>query len=115
MCHNFTTNRKISRFHERCLCIIYNDKQSSFAELLEKDGSSSIHDKNIQYLALEMYKVSNGLSPAHISDIFKHKNSYPYNLRHDSEFFRRLVKTVFDRTESISYLGSKTWDIFPVT
>ena len=30
MCHNRTTNRKINRLHERCLRIIYNDKQSSF-------------------------------------------------------------------------------------
>ena len=62
MCHNRTTNRKINRLHERCLRI-YNDKQSSFKMLLEKDSSVSIHDKNIQCLATEMYKVSNGLSP----------------------------------------------------
>ena len=33
MCHNRTTNRKINRFHERYLRIIYNDKQSSFKML----------------------------------------------------------------------------------
>ena len=38
MCHNRTNNRKINRLHERCLRIIYNDKQSSFIELLEKDN-----------------------------------------------------------------------------
>ena len=27
MCHNRTTNRKVNRLHERCLRIIYNDKQ----------------------------------------------------------------------------------------
>ena len=64
-----TTNRKINRLHERCLRIIYNDKQSSFKILLEKDSSVSIHDRNIQCLATEMYKVSNGLSP-HIVAIF---------------------------------------------
>ena len=30
MCHIRTANRKINRLHERCLRIIYNDKQSSF-------------------------------------------------------------------------------------
>ena len=39
MCHSRTNNRKIDRLHERCLRIIYNDKQSSFRELLEKDSS----------------------------------------------------------------------------
>ena len=41
MCHNGTTNRKTNRLHERCLRIIYNDKQSSFKMLLEKDSSVS--------------------------------------------------------------------------
>ena len=53
MCHNRKTNRKINRLHERCLRITYNDKQSSFKMLLEKDSSVSIHDKNIQCLTTE--------------------------------------------------------------
>ena len=36
MCHSRTNKRKIDRLHERCLRIIYKDKQSSFKELLEK-------------------------------------------------------------------------------
>ena len=94
MCHNRTTNRKINRLHERCLRIIYNDKQSSFKMLLEKDSSVSIHDKNIQCLATEMYKVSNGLSPPIVSNIFTHKNCHPYNLRLNSQFSRPLVRSV---------------------
>ena len=113
MCHNRTTNRKINRLHERCLRIIYNDKQSSFKMLLEKDSSVSIHDKNIQCLATEMYKVSNGLSPPIVSNIFTHKNCHPYNLRLNSQFSRPLVRSVFHGTESISYLGPVIWDILP--
>ena len=74
MCHNRTTDRKINRLHERCLRIIYNDKQSSFKMLLEKDSSVSIHYRNIQCLATEMYNVSNGLSPPLVSNIFTEKN-----------------------------------------
>ena len=73
MCHNRTTNRKINSLHERCLRIIYNEKQSSFKMLLEKDSSVSIHDRNIQCLATEMYKVSNRLSPPIVSNIFTKK------------------------------------------
>ena len=46
--------------------MIYCDKQSSFKELLEKDGSFSIHERNIQILATEMYKVSKCMSPLQI-------------------------------------------------
>ena len=71
MCHNSTTNRKISRLHERCLRIIYYGKQSSFKMLLEKDSSVSIHDINIQCLATEMYKVTS--CHRQQSSIFLHK------------------------------------------
>ena len=33
MCHSRTNNRKINRLHERCLRIMYNDKQPSFIKL----------------------------------------------------------------------------------
>ena len=89
MCHNHMTNRKINymnRLHERCLRIIYNDKQSSFKMLLNKDSYVSIHNRNIQCLATEMCKVSSGLSPPLVINIFAQKNCYPYNLRLNSQF-----------------------------
>ena len=60
MCHSRENYRKIKRLHEICLRTTYNDKQSSFNELLEKDGSVSIHERNLQVLDSEMYKISNG-------------------------------------------------------
>ena len=75
MCHNRTTNRKINGLHEKCLCIIYNDKQSSFKMLLKKYSSASIHDRNNQCLATEMHEVSNLQSPPLLNKIFKKKKS----------------------------------------
>ena len=57
--------------HERCLGIIYNDKQLSFTELLNKDNSVLIHTRNIQRLAIEMSRFYNGLSPPLMKNIFK--------------------------------------------
>ena len=54
MCRSRTNNKKINKLNERCLRIVYNDKQSSFNELLEKDDSVSIHMRNTQMLATEM-------------------------------------------------------------
>ena len=45
--------------------------------LLEKDSPVSIHDRNIQCLATEMYKVSNRLSPPVADNIFSQKYSHP--------------------------------------
>ena len=54
--HNSTYNNEINRLHERWLRLIYNDKRSSFEDLLGKDNSVSIHHKNLQALATEMFK-----------------------------------------------------------
>ena len=94
MCHGRTNNREINRLYERCLRIIYNDKQSSFSELLEKDGSVSIHMRNVHYLAIEMFRVSRNILPRIINDIFKPKDNNRYNHRQISKFSRPLVKLV---------------------
>ena len=66
---------------------IYHDKQSSFNELLENDGSVSIHERNLQVLPTEMCKISNGLSTPLIKDIFP-INKNRYNRRQNSQIFR---------------------------
>ena len=113
MCHNRTNNRKINRLHERCLRIMYNDKQSSFIELLKKDNSVSIHQRKLQVLAIEMFKVSNGLSPVLMNDIFKRRGEQTYNLRKHSQFYRPKVNSVYNGTESVSFLGATIWDLVP--
>ena len=49
---------KINAFHDRALRTAYGDKTYSFCELLEKDNSVSIHQKNLQALAMNMCKIS---------------------------------------------------------
>ena len=70
MCHSRPLNNKLNRLHDRCLRKIYNDKQLTFEELLEKDNSVSIHIRNLQTPAIEMYKVMNGSSPEIVMKIF---------------------------------------------
>ena len=76
MCHSRENNRKINRLLERCIKTIYNEKQSPFNELLEKDGSASIHERNLQGLATETYKLTNGLLTSLMKDIFLIKRNY---------------------------------------
>ena len=59
MCHSRSNNRKTNMLYERCLRITYNDKQASFTESLNKGNSVSMHIKNIQRLAIEMFRFYN--------------------------------------------------------
>ena len=43
--------------------IVYDDYKSNFKGLLGRDHSFAIHERIIQYLAIEADKVKNGLYP----------------------------------------------------
>ena len=76
MLHSRRLNNKINRLHERVLRIIYSDYKSSFNTLLVKGGSFSIHHRNVQILATELYKFLHGLSPAIMGNIKTQQTSY---------------------------------------
>ena len=56
MFHSRTLNNKINKLHERALRLVYKDDELSFEELLELSNDVSVHQKNLQRLAIEMYK-----------------------------------------------------------
>ena len=62
MFHSRGLHNKINSLHERALRITYGDGSSSFEDLLKKDNSVSIHHRNIQALATEMFKVKNNIA-----------------------------------------------------
>ena len=113
MCHSRTCNNKINRLHERCLRLIFNDRVSPFCELLVKDESVSIHQKNLRTLVIEMYKVLKELSPSIFSNIFNTSNCNRYELRNQSEFVVPFKHSVRYGSESIAYLGPKLWEKVP--
>ena len=113
MFHSRTLNNRINNLHERALRIVYKDDDSSFKELLVKDGSCTIHHYNLKLLAVEMYKVKNNLSPEFMQDIFPERNIERYNLRKQVNFQIPGPKTVTYGTESIQFLGSKIWNLIP--
>ena len=49
----------------------YSDYNWFFYELLDKNDSFTIHQKNFQSLAVEIYKYLHGLYPAILSEVFK--------------------------------------------
>ena len=58
--------------------------------------------KNLQ---LKMVKVSRGLSPKIVNELFQFREQICYKLRQRSEFL--------SGTESLTFLGSKVWALAP--
>ena len=81
MCHNRMYKNKIYRIRERFLLLIYNDKRSSFKDLLGKGNSVSIHHRNLQALAIGMFKVHTKTTPEIMQEVVLVKEQENYNLR----------------------------------
>ena len=81
MFHSRGVNNKINHLHERSLRIVYKDNISSFEDLLKKDRSFTIHQRNIQSLAIELFKVKGNLSKNIMYDTFQ-TSKINNNLRH---------------------------------
>ena len=114
MLHSCKSNNfKIKHLHGRCLRLIYGDKKSPYEKILEKDNSVSIHHKNIQALALEIFKVKQKLCPEITCDVFMKRIQQSVQFVYPSNFITLQVNNVFHGPTSISYFGPKIWDIVP--
>ena len=61
MFHSRRLNSKVNSIHERALRITYQDHITTFQELLDKDSSVLMHNRNLKALATEMFKIHRGL------------------------------------------------------
>ena len=61
MWYDRTLKKRIFRFYERLVHIIYYDNHFFFQCLLDREGSVSIHTYNLQILATEMLKNAEGI------------------------------------------------------
>ena len=119
MFHNRQVNARINNLHYPALRIIYADETSSFDELLSKDGTVTIHHRNLQLLVTEMYKVFKDISPVFMKDIFAmHGNAFTENVSSNTRSRLNFYnpsnpKTVRYGLETLRNLGPKLWSMIP--
>ena len=76
----YKLNNRIYRIHERALRIACKDNLSIFENLLLKDNSVTVLQRNLQLFMIEIYKVKHDLNLSFMKQIFD-ENALPYNLR----------------------------------
>ena len=72
------TNARIIHVHERALRVVYRNNSLPFDQLFRIDKSYDIQHKNIQTLAIELYKVNNNLSNQIMQEIFEKRQNLDY-------------------------------------
>ena len=88
--------------------MIYNDYRLPFDRILEDNKQKSIHQKNIESLAIQIYKFQAGLTPLIMSDLFVTTGNN-YNQELESSHKR----TVKFGTETISYREPQICKLIP--
>ena len=113
MFHSRNLNNKINRIHKRALRLVYRNNLS-FSELLDLDNSVTVHQKKLQSLVTEIYKVKSGIAPEITKDISELQNP-SYNLLRSSrnQFGRENIKTVDYGLRSVRYLSPIIWELLP--
>ena len=102
------SNEKINRVHERALRILHNDYTTEFKDLLLIAGTETIHISNVKKVAIEMFKIKNGLSKQIISELFSERE---FSGTRSGEVFQvPNHNTVFMGEMSLRVFGVKVWN-----
>ena len=110
MFHSRGFNNKINHLHERSLQIVHKDNISPFEDLQKKDRSFTIHQTNIQSVAIEIFKVKGNLSNNIMYDIFQTRK-INNNLRIQTDFDSICVNTNKIGQNSLGYFASNIWSM----
>ena len=111
MFHSRMLNNRINKIHERALRIVYKDFSSIFEQLLQQDRYFTIHERNVQVLAIELYKIINGISPDIMKQVIPLKDCNIYSSRFPVK--SRNLHTVNCGTETIPSTWPNIWHIIP--
>ena len=88
-----------------------NEHQLTIKELLE-NKTVSIHRRNLQTLATEIYKAKNKISSEVVNSLFEFTNQN-YNLRSPSIPKKKRYFTVHYGSKSVVSSAPKMWELIP--
>ena len=108
-------NLFISSIHEKALSVTHQDYKSTF-ELLQKDNSETIHQRNLQVLATEIFMAKKCSTAQNYEGNFWIKRAF-FKLTLTGKFFctRKYPyeKTTHYCIQSIKYLARNIWYLIP--
>ena len=107
-------NNKIEKRHKRALQIIHSDYDSAlnYEDLLLRDNSVTIHQRNLQFLMTEIFKTIHGLSPSFMKKLFIMEETC-YSLRCQYRMKVPRVTSTKYGLETLPFRGCQIWNRLP--
>ena len=106
------SNNLINKVLKRALRLITNDYQSSFNFLLNKFNEFSVHQRNLQTLMIELYKIIHQIAPPIMNSLFVFREN-THNIRNYQILSNNVRKTVRYGLETILYRSPFLWANLP--
>ena len=111
---NQTNTHKIFILQKRACKVIFGHEYISVSDSLEKMTSIDIYDKVILHKAKFMYKVSRGLVPNYVANMFEQETTNYTCLRtSNSNNYKRPRPKLELFKQSMSYSGPSIWNKIP--
>ena len=110
-CSKRNTN-KLERLHYRALKFIYQDFSSSYDDLIERAGVSTLEMRRMRQLAIEVFKILAGDRPTYMSNLVIPKNS-KYSCRYSNLLEVPSVQSEKHGKNSFRFKSVKIWNSLP--
>ena len=78
------SNNMVYNVQERARWLTYKDNENSFQTLLNENNETSVHQRNVQFLMTEIYKVKNNYPPPIMHHLFQFREN-TFSLRNFRE------------------------------
>ena len=104
---------KMQKLQERALRFVLKDSISDYNTLLTKSGFDSFRISSLKSMAVEIYKILNGMDPKYLSSLFS-KSNVPYTMRDNDKLIQPLKRTTGFGIKSFAYYGTHLWNMLPI-
>ena len=86
--------------------MVYGDYESTFEDILRRDGSVTVHHRNVQLVVVEVFIVQNRKCPEIMKDLFQLRQISDGT----SKFVIPAVNSEFMGKLSLRYFGPVVWE-----
>ena len=104
---------KIQKLQECALRFVLKDSISDYDTLLSKGGVDSFRISSLKTMAVEIYKILNGMNPEYLSPLFS-RSTAPYSLGDNNKLIQPIKRTTTYGIKSLAYYGTHLWNLLPL-